>query len=90
MEDVVQSVQQAPRGNLALHWSGPRPRSDAAAFPAVVETLVGPVTAPASFEAAPAPPPASFDEKSSDVVGLPWQRVPRPMWPMEAPASYRG
>ena len=26
----------------------------------------------------------------SDVVGLPWQRVPRPMYPMEAPAGWRG
>ena len=26
----------------------------------------------------------------SDVVGLPWSRVPRPMYPMEAPASWRG
>ncbi len=26
----------------------------------------------------------------SDVVGLPWQRVPRPMYPMEEPKSWRG
>ena len=26
----------------------------------------------------------------SDVVGLPWKRVPRPMFPMEQPASWRG
>lgn len=26
----------------------------------------------------------------SDVVGLPWKRVPRPMYPMENPASWRG
>ncbi|MSP49215.1 MAG: M81 family peptidase [Alphaproteobacteria bacterium] len=26
----------------------------------------------------------------SDVVGLPWSRVPRPMYPMEAPTSWRG
>jgi microcystin degradation protein MlrC len=26
----------------------------------------------------------------SDVVGLPWRRVPRPIYPMEQPASWRG
>jgi microcystin degradation protein MlrC len=26
----------------------------------------------------------------SDVVGLPWRRVPRPMYPMEEPTSWRG
>ena len=26
----------------------------------------------------------------SDVVGLPWRRVPRPMFPMEHPATWRG
>jgi microcystin degradation protein MlrC len=26
----------------------------------------------------------------SDVVGLPWKRVPRPMYPMEEPKSWRG
>jgi microcystin degradation protein MlrC len=26
----------------------------------------------------------------SDVVGLPWRRVPRPMFPMEDPTDWRG
>ena len=34
--------------------------------------------------------PANIAAGQSDVVGLPWQRVPRPMYPMEEPKHWRG